>query len=347
MDLELSFAMTPYDRVLPLISGEIKPQGITLRHTDLTVPDMFYRQLKFAQFDVSEMSISSFFRARGQGWGYRMLPVFHNRNFSYTRALVRLASGVRVGHPEDLKGKRVGIADYQMSIGLWTRGILQHEFGVMPQDMEWYQERSQRLSHGGATEFKPPTGVRFHYAATDFGTMLLAGELDVAITYLGEENSKMERSKVDLSRNPKFKPLFGDVRREGTRLFKKLGFVPPHHITVVRESLLREQPWVALSLMDAFQRAKDLTLERLSRSPFTISTLIFGPQMLAEQRATLGDDPHVYGVKANAGAIEMAQTFSLEQGLTSSRQPWDELFPEEVLIAEDRIPGELPAVARG
>ena len=336
-DLNLSFAISPYDRVEPLITGEVKPLGVNLTYTDLPVPDIFYRQLKFHQFDVSEMSMSSFLKARAQGWPYRMLPVFHNRNFSYTRTLVRLASGIRVDHPEDLKGKRVGIADYQMSVALWTRGILKHEFGVEPQDMVWFQERSERLSHGGASAFTPPPGVEFHYAARDFGSMFLDGELDAAFTYIGESNSSLDRKKADLSRNPRFKLLFRDPRKEGVRFFKKLGYVPPHHITVVRESLVKEAPWLALSLMDAFQQAKQLAMRRLNRSPFSASMLLFGPQWLAEQQAAFGDDPYVYGIKANAQALDMAQTFSMEQGLSPAKQPWEDLFPEEILIAEERL----------
>src|SRR5438105_10170501 len=135
-DLELSFAITPYDRVQPLLTGEVQPEGVKLRYFNIPGPDIFVRQLKFSQFDISEMSFSSFVRARSQGWPYRALPIFHNRNFSYTRIMIRHSSGIRADHPEDLKGKRVGVADYQQTAALWQRGVLQHEFGIVAQDME-------------------------------------------------------------------------------------------------------------------------------------------------------------------------------------------------------------------
>jgi 4,5-dihydroxyphthalate decarboxylase len=100
------------------------------------VPRVFYEQIKFQRYDISEMSMSSYLRMRSINWPYRMLPVFHNRNFSYTFIHIRLSSGIRQGHPEDLKGKRIGIGDYQQSLGLWTRGILQMEFGIKPEDMK-------------------------------------------------------------------------------------------------------------------------------------------------------------------------------------------------------------------
>ncbi|MBI4200247.1 MAG: hypothetical protein HY535_07230 [Chloroflexi bacterium] len=330
-DLELTLSMlSPHDRVMPLFTGEVKPEGITLRCIDSANVDLFYDVLKFDRYDVSEMSVSSFLAARAKGWGYVALPVFQHRAFHYTKVLVRVASGIR--KPEDLKGKRVGSADYQQTAALWTRGILQHEFGVKPQDMVWYQERAERFSHGGASGFKPPAGVRFHYATTDFGTMFLRGELDAAITY--QTGAKIDRPKIDLSRDRRFRPLFRDPVKEAVRFYKKHQIVPVHHLTVVRESIVKEHPWVATSLMDAFERAKKLAMERLYADPPTL--MLFGGHWLDQQKAVFGDDPYRYGLKANAKEIDLAQTYSAEQGLTPRKQPWEELFAEEVLVAEEK-----------
>ena len=108
-NLELSFAITAYDRVMPMISGEVKPDGITLDYQGMpgAVPRVFYEQIKFHRYDVSEMSMSSYLRMRPLGFPYRMLPVFHNRTFSYTNVYIRKASGIRQDHPEDLKGKAI------------------------------------------------------------------------------------------------------------------------------------------------------------------------------------------------------------------------------------------------
>ncbi|HTE84090.1 MAG TPA: hypothetical protein VK821_05105 [Dehalococcoidia bacterium] len=331
--LDLSFAITPYDRVQPLLSGEVRLEGIRLRYFDLNAPDVFVRQIKWSQFDVSEMSFSSFLRARSQGWPYRALPVFHNRNFSYTRILIRRSSGIRPNHPEDLKGKHVGIADYQQTAGLWQRGVLEHEFGVAPGDMEWFQERPPELSHTGTTGFDVPAGVKFHYTDTDLGTMFLRGDLDAAFTYI--TGTAIDRDKADLSRNPDYCLLFDDPRAESCRYYQKEGVFPPHHLTVVRESILQEHPWVSLDLMNAFEKAKKLAMDRLRvRTP---SLLIFSREDLEQQRSVFGDDPFAYGVKANAKAIDMVQTFSVEQGFTPKKQPLDELFPREILTYEGRL----------
>ena len=329
-DLKLSLAMDATDRVMPLITGEVKPEGITLEFYDVPAPDIFYRQLKFNQFDVSEMSFSFFLMGRSQGLPYRLLPVFHNRNFYYTRILVRKASGIK--RPEDLKGKRVGNADYCQSLALWTRGILQHEFGVKPEDMIWYQDRPEGFSVASSMGFKPPAHIDFHYAETDFGTMFLRGELDAAISY--QTGAAMDRPKRDLSHDRRFGTLFKDPRKEAIRYYKKTGIYPPQHTTVVRESILKEHPWVANSLLEAFTKAKQLAYKRIYED--TPRSLIFGVQEVEQQREVFGDDPFKYGIKANATEIDMVQGFSVEQGLTPKKQPWDEIFPEELLLMEEK-----------
>jgi 4,5-dihydroxyphthalate decarboxylase len=342
-NIKMSFAMTPYDRVLPLIHGQVKPDGIDLEYAGMpgSVPRVFYEQIKFQRYDISEMSMSSYLRMRSIQWPYRMLPVFHNRNFSYTFIHIRLGSGIRQGHPEDLKGKRIGIGDYQQSLGLWTRGILQMEFGVKPGDMEWYQERGEHFSHTGASReagLSLPSKVKINYAKNDFGTMYANGELD-ANTGLGfgmgqGRISGIDRAHVSVTGNPEIVTLFPDPRQESIRFYRKTGIYPPHHTTVVRESILDQHPWAAISLMEAFEESKRIAIERINQTPPTL--MVFGEQYLREVREIFGDDPFQYGIRANARAIDMAQTFSVQQELTEHKQPFDELFPHEVMIREER-----------
>ena len=346
-DIRLSFAMTPYDRMLPLINGEVKPDGITLDYIGMpgAVPRVFYEQIKFQRYDVSEMSLSSFLRMRSIGWPYLMLPVFNNRNFSYTYIHIRKNSGIRQGHPEDLKGKRFGIPDYQQTMGLWTRGILQMEFGIKPEDMVWYQERGEHFSHTGASAeagLELPKTVELHYAKTDFNTMYLRGELDataglgIRLGGGGAFSSGIDRSRASLPENPDIVTLFPDPRKEAIRFFKKTGIYPPHHTTVVRESILAEHPWVAISLMEAFEESKRIAIERLRQLPPTL--MVFGQLYLKELDEVFGPDPFPYGIKANTEAFDMAQTFSVQQGLTERKQPLEEIFPQEVIYREERLP---------
>lgn len=329
-ELEISFSVGQYERVEALITGEVRPHGIRLNFFPLSGPDIFYRQLKFSQFDVSEMSFSSFLMARAMGWGYQALPVFHHREFEYTRLLVRKD---RVERPEDLKGKKIGTGDYQQTAALWFRGQLQHEFGVKPTDMEWFMGRSARYSHAGALGgFKPPPGLKFNHATKDLGTMLLNGELDAAHYQFG---AAIDRATADVTHHPSLRYLFPDRQTEAARYYKKNGFYPAHHLTVVRESILKQHPWVAISLFEAFEKAKALAVERLR--PTRLSLIMFADQDLKEQRELFGDDPYPYGLKANARMIDTVQTYSVEQGLTERKQPLEELFAEEILIAEEKL----------
>ena len=176
--LELSIALSENENTRAVLDGRIAPEGIRLHATPMHPSEMFWRQLKFAEFDVSEMSMSSMTIATSQGpTPWVMIPVFTTREFFHLRILIRAAAGIK--EPADLKGKRVGVPEYQQTAALWSRGVLQHEFGVHARDIEWHMERTPEVSHGGATAFKPPAGVTVHRipASTNIGEMMVKGEL--------------------------------------------------------------------------------------------------------------------------------------------------------------------------
>jgi 4,5-dihydroxyphthalate decarboxylase len=330
-DLRLSFAMTPYDRIQPLISGEVKPDGITLEYQGMPgyVPGVFYDQVKFHRYDLSEFSFSEYLHARPEGMPYQMLPIFHNRSFSYTWIVVRSESGIRVDHPEDLRGKRFGTGDYHQTAALWTRGVLQHEFGVDPMDLEWWMERTEERSHGGHTGFTPPPGLRFHRVPADqsLATMLLSGELDASLLYLAETNL-VDRSGVDLSGNPAIRNLFPNPAAEGVRYFQKTGIFPINHGVVVRRSLLEEHPWVAINIYKAFLEAKDRVNQRAKQLASVYFTLGLLPP---EKRSAMDQDPYPYGITANRKVLETIAEYSHEQGLTPRVIGLDEVFAPSTL----------------
>src|SRR6201988_1809513 len=179
MNVQFSIGITSTPRTWPVIDGQVKPDGIDLVPTVLHPSELFWRQLRFAEFAVSEMSCSSFLIALARGdTRFVGLPIFTTRRFFHTSILVRRKAGIET--PADLKGKRVGVPEYQQTAALWARGVLAHEFGVTPADIEFWMERTPKKSHGGATGFKPPPGVVVHQVPADksLGSMMLAGELD-------------------------------------------------------------------------------------------------------------------------------------------------------------------------
>jgi hypothetical protein len=178
--LTLSFASAYNERVEPLMDGTVEVEGMEFVPTHSGPSETFYRQLKFFEFDVSEMSLSSYLIARSRGIDMVAIPVFPSRRLFHTEVAYNADSGVNA--PGDLVGKRIGVAEYQQTAALWTRGVIEHDFGVSQYKVHWYMERTEELSHGGATGFQPPPGISFQRIPTDksLASMLLAGELDAA-----------------------------------------------------------------------------------------------------------------------------------------------------------------------
>jgi len=327
-NLQLSMIFSSNDRSRPVIDGLVQPDGIDLTVSTAHPSEIFWRQLHFAEFDVSEMSMSSLLMVVARGDSpWVALPVFTARRFFHTWIIVRADAGIEA--PADLRGKRVGVPEYQQTAALWSRAALEHEFGVSPSEMEWYMERTEEMSHGGGTGFQPPPGIRFHRIPADqsIASLLLAGELDASLLYLGERNL-VDRSGVNLDHDARVRPLFADAEAEGARYFAKTGFFPINHGMVVRRSILEEHPWVALNLYKAFLEAKDLAAARTREllDPY-FRTGLLGP----EARAAVAEDPYPYGVKANRAILEQIARYSHEQGLTPRVIGLDEVFAASTL----------------
>jgi 4,5-dihydroxyphthalate decarboxylase len=324
--LELSIALSDNERTRPLIEGRVVPQGIKPVITVVHPSEMFWRQLRFAEFDVSEMSMSSLIIAASRGdTRWVAIPVFTMRKFFHTSIIVGRDSGIAA--PADLRGKRIGVPEYQQTWAIWSRGVLQHEFGVHARDIEWFMERNPEKSHGGATGFSPP-GVRLHYIPpnTSIGEMLVRGELDGALLYLVHPNL-IDRSTLDVSGVTRH--LFPDPAAEGRRFYAKTGLFPINHTVVVRRSLLEHHPWVALNLYAAFVAAK----EEIARYGQSYLHWYFETGLLDDsvQRALGAHDPLAYGFKASRAVLDTIAQYVHEQGLSERRVKVEELFVPSTL----------------
>jgi 4,5-dihydroxyphthalate decarboxylase len=321
--LQLSLIMGANDRSRPVLNGSVQPDGIDLTCTVAHPSEIFWRQLKFQEFDVSEMSLSSLLMAVANGnTDWVGLPIFTSRRFFHTGVWIRTDRGIE--KPEDLKGKRVGVPEYQQTAALWSRGVLKHEFGVDPQDIEWWMERTEERSHGGATGFQPPPGVRFNRIPGDdsIGNMLMDGRLDATLLYL-TDNNLVDRSRITLEGNPKFRLLFPDPTAEGRRYYQKTGIFPINHGMVVRRSIYEQNPWVVLNIFNAFRKAKADVAARTRELAATHIDLGLLP---IDARKALAVDAYPYGVKSNKLVLETVTEYSHEQGLTPRKVSLDEVF---------------------
>ena len=310
--LELSCALSLNERTRPLLDGSVVPDGIALNTTTLSPGEMFYRQLKFGDFDVSEMSLASFTIARSHGdTEWLGLPVFTMRRFFHTGIWVRAGAGIE--KPADLRGKRVGVPEFQQTAVVWIRAVLQDEFGLDPRDMEWFMERGPEVSPGGSTGFTPPAGVTFSHvpADTNLGAMLLDGSLDAVLFYV-VRNNFIDRSRVRFEDRSDVHPLFPDPAAEGRRYYAKTGLFPINHCCVVRRSLAERHPWIVLNLYNAFVAAKaaNATARAGLLEPF-YETGLLAP----EARADLARDPLAYGVRAARPEVETITRALHDQGL--------------------------------
>ena len=325
--LQLAIAMSDNPRTRPLIEGRVPVEGIRLVPTTCHPSEMFWRQLRYGDFDVSEMSLSTLTIATALGnRDWVGIPVYTMRKFFHTDTIVRREAGINT--PADLKGKRVGVPEYQQTAAIWARGVLQHEFGVKPQDMKWFMERNDDKSHGHSTGFKAPEGVSITPIppTTNIGEMLLKGELDACVHYIANANL-VDRSRVDLSKEASIKPLF-DRAAEHKRYYDKTSIYPINHIVVMKRSLYERHPWVALNLFSAFNKAKDAV--RDAAQPW----LAVGAEVGALDKQVLqkiNRDVMPYGLNVARPVLETVTQYVYEQGLCSRRVGLEEIFAPNTL----------------
>ena len=334
--LNLSFASAINERTRPIMDGSVKPEGITLRPVVSDPAETFWRMLRFGEFDVSEMSISSLMMAVENGADLVAIPAFPSRRFMHVELVCHRASGI--DGPADIAGKRLGVGEYQQTAALWTRGILEHDFGVSQYDVDWFMERTPDRSHGAATGFEVPKGISLSFISPDksMSTMLASNELDVALvkramrkpaSNVVERSASLKVSAEELRRVTK--PVFGDPLAEGRRFVQAHGFVPVNHTYVIRGDVAREHPWVPFNIYQAMVKAKDAAERDLIKQ--VPLSLIFGEHYLEQTEELLGKDLFPYGVRANRDALETLADYSHEQGLTKKRAEVDSLFAPSTL----------------
>ena len=327
MALRLTMAFSDNPRVQPLKDGTVKPQNIELDCVTLDPSALFQRNLFYDEFDVSEMSISETLlaleRRDGSKWDWSALPVFLSRGHVWPTLYVNAAAGITsLG---DLKGKRIGVPDYDMTAALWFRITLKDLYGIEARDNVWYNGRTRELSHGGALGLDKdgPVGVTHHWLTVDqtLDVMLDRGDIDACTAIRGGERvTAGDPTVIDryggtpINGNPRLQKLLEDSGKGVVYdYYRKTGFFHANHNVIVQNRILHDHPWVALELFKAFQRSKEVAYERARRSQSAY--LYFSGKDFQEQAAVLGEDPYPIGLRAMGKNVERAIQGSLEQGL--------------------------------
>src|SRR6266516_1410536 len=310
MALRLTMAFSDNPRVQPLKDGTVKPQNIELDCVTLDPSALFQRNLFYDEFDVSEMSISETLlaleRRDGSKWDWSALPVFLSRGHVWPTLYVNAAAGIT--SLRDLKGKRIGVPDYDMTAALWFRITLKDLYGIEAKDNVWYNGRTKELSHGGALGLDKagPVGVTHHWLTVDqtLDVMLDRGDIDACTAIRqGDRVTAGDTTVIDryggtpINGNPRLRKLLEDSGREVVyEYYRKTGFFHANHNVIVQNRLLQEHPWVALELYNAFRRSKEVAYERARRAQSAY--LYFPGKDVQEQAAVLGEDPYPIGIRA-------------------------------------------------
>ena len=250
-NLRLTFASGPYDRTMALREGTIRPEGIELNYLTMQPAEIFWRMLQYQEFDASEMSLSNYTTlVSGGNAPFIAIPVFPSRVFRHGYFFINTTKGI--AHPRDLKGKRGGVPEYSMTAAVYMRGLLQHEYGVKPSDVEWVQGRADRLGR------KLPADIRLTQApaGSELGDLLERGEIDFLMT---------ANNPLSFRRGaPTVRRLFPNYAEEEKAYYRRTRIYPIMHTVVIRRDIYDRDPWVALSLYKALCRAKDHAYDLLA-----------------------------------------------------------------------------------
>ena len=337
MALRITMAFSDNPRVQPLRDGTVKPENIDLDMLTVPPSDLFYRNLAYDEFDASEMSISETLlameRSDGTKWDWSALPAFLSRGHVWPSLYVNTASGVEsLG---DIKGKRIGVPDYDMTAALWFRATLKDLHGIEASDNVWYNGRTKEFSHGGALglDDSGPRGVEHHWLTADqtLDVMLDRGELDVVTAIRPGRVTAGDTTVIDryggtpLNGNPRVRKLLEDNGKSVVyEYYAKTGFYHCNHHVIVQNRILREHPWVALELFKALQRSKEVAYERARIQQSTY--LYFPGSDFQDQASVLGDDPYPIGIRAMGHNVQRAIQASLEQGLISKPMSLEDVY---------------------
>jgi 4,5-dihydroxyphthalate decarboxylase len=316
--LRLSVAVGDYDRMRPLVDGTVQIDAVDPQFMLLDPEEIFFRAFRHADFDICELSMSSYCVKTAAGTSpYIAVPVFPSRAFRHTSIYVRRD---RIKAPSDLKGKRVGVPEYQLTANVWARLFLEEDHGVKPSDVTWVRGGYEHPGRVEKIALNLPPEIRLETApeGETISGMLASGAIDAII---GPRAPACFRDG-----HPQVGYLFPDPQEAAAEWYRRTRIFPIMHLLGIRRSLAEAHPFLPSAVVKAFEKSKAAALMRLGDTSATKVTLPFVEEQLEAARRLMGDDFWSYGLAPNRHVIERFLRRHHDEGLSSRLLTPEELF---------------------
>ncbi|WP_206916124.1 PhnD/SsuA/transferrin family substrate-binding protein [Alicyclobacillus suci] len=324
MNIHLTMACWDYDQTRALRTGKVRPDGIDLTYLSLPVEEIFFRMLQNDEFEVAEMSLSSYVMSLfDENPRYIAIPVFPLRAFRHSAIFVNSAS--RIQTPADLVGKRVATPEYEMTAGVWIRGMLFDEYSVPVDSVKYFTGGQEQAGRKEKLQLNLPPNIRVEPipSTETISSMLDKGEVDAMYT--------ARKPSSFLQKTGRVVRLFPNHREVEQQYYKKTGLFPIMHTVVIRRDVYQKYPWVAQSLTKAFIAAQRDEYDVLYRTAAPTQMVPWFPSLVEDAQLIMGDDFWAYGFHHNKKTLFTFLRYSYEQGLSKRQLDPEELFAKETL----------------
>jgi 4,5-dihydroxyphthalate decarboxylase len=317
--LQLSVAIGDYDRMRPLVDGAVQIDAVDPQFMLLEPEEIFFRAIRNAEFDITELSLSSYSVKTAAGTSpYIAVPIFPSRAFRHTSIYIRKDRGIN--SPGDLKGKKIGLPEYQLTANVWVRLFLRNDYGVAPSDINWIRGGYEQAGRIEKVAVNLPAGVRLDNApeGKTISGMLAAGDLDGLIG--------PRAPSCFTNGDPNIGYLFQDPQAVAQEWYRRTKIFPIMHLLGIRRTLAEVHPWLPAAVVKAFEQSKAIALARLGDTSATKVTLPFVEEQLAAARALMGQDFWSYGLAENHHVLRQFLTQHHAEGLSSRLLQPEDLF---------------------
>jgi len=320
--LPLTAAMPDYDHVRDLALGRVPVEGIELTCLNLPVEEIFYRFIVYKEWEVSEISMAKYVSLTAQGdESFYALPIFPSRVFRHSSLFVRKDGPI--AKITDLKGRRVGIPEWAQTAAVYSRGFLQHQYGIDLASIQWVQAGVNQPGRVEKVDLKLPDGVKLtRMPEKSLNEMLVSGELDAVLAARPPD--------AFIAGHPNIRRFFDNHQQVEADYYKATGIFPIMHAVAVRRDVLNKNPWVARSLFNAFEEARRRSIARAFDGTVSLFPIPWADDYAVRGKALLGVDYFPYGIEENRKTLEAFLSYAHEQGVCKRLLTIEELFPKQL-----------------